>query len=234
MNILIIEDNRILAQSLKRSFLSSGFTNMIKILTSYEEFLSQSDISVYDVILVDICLWKICNRKWINILKHVRKINKKIPIIVISSYSEYSSLEEAFQLGANDYIIKPFRNKELQIRIEKWFQNYLFIEYFSSHETLEYWNLYYNLQQKQFYYKDTQILLTKSNRYILLLFLINKEKLVTNEYLVCKIWGESKHNEVNLRVKIVRLKKQLEMLWLESWIQNIRGEGYMLKKDPYS
>lgn len=230
MNILIIEDNEILGQWLKKSFQDSNFANIINILTSFDEFLNHSCIKSYDIILIDVCLWKWNNRQWIDILKHIRTTNLQVPIIMISSHWEYNFLENAFRLWAHDYIIKPFRNKELQIRIERWFRNYIFFEYFTTKKILTYGNLVYYLDKKEFFIRDKKIILSRWSKYILLLFLIHKEKLLTQDFLISKIWGCDEYGDKNLRIKILRLKNQLETVWLASWIDTVRGEWYIFQE----
>ena len=129
-------------------------------------------------------------------------------------------------------MIKPFRARELQIRIERWFRNYVFSEYFSINKTLEYHEITYDISAYEFYNGDKEIVLSKSNKYLLSLFFIHREKLITQETLVEKIWWHSeKDYEKNLRIKIMRLKEQLKEAGVDSWIHTIRGEWYMFKKN---
>lgn len=219
-----------MAKSLHATFSSNSFANIVDILTTFESFLYHDSIECYDIVLVDISLWSKRNRQGIDILKRIRKGNIRIPVIVMSSYSEYSSLQEAFTCWANDYIIKPFRNKELQIRIERWFHNYLFTEYYSINKSINYNNVSYCLSQNEFFLNERKINLSKSSKYIFLLFLIHKESLLTSEYLIRKIWGYKENENLNLRIKIMRLKKQLKIYGLDSLICTIHWEGYMLIK----
>lgn len=142
---------------------------------------------------------------------------------MITGHSEYSLMEKAFQSGAHDYIIKPFRSRELQIRIERWFRNYIFLEYYSTHKVLEYYDMTYNVAAYEFYFKAEKINLSRGNKYILSLFFIHKEILLTHTFLIEKIWGFSEDNEQkNLRIKILRLKNELKYIGVESWIQTCR------------
>ncbi len=229
MNILIIEDDIILWNNLKKCFKQNNFANIVTVLHSLKDFLCNSSIIYYDIILLDICLWE-DNFHGIDILKHIRRKDQEIPIIMMSSYNQYSLLEDAFRLGAHDYIIKPFRSRELQIRIQRWFINYIFLEYYSISKIINYMDLYYNLDTCEFHFWTKKIMLSKSSKYILLVLLIHKEKLVTSEYLIGKIWGDTTL-ERNVRIKILRLKKYLELLEISHWIVTIRWEWYMLKSN---
>lgn len=231
MNVLIIEDDLCLANNMVDSFMKEKFTNRIDALYSFESFLQLWSIESYDIILLDICLWNMSQKTGIDILTHIRKYNEKIPIIMISSHSEYAFLERAFHQGAHDYIIKPFRNRELKIRIQRWFRNYIFLEYFATHKILKYEEISYNITTSIFYKWEDEIPLTRSNKYLFLLFLIHKEQLLSTQFLIWKIWWNSDvDSQKNLRIKILRLKKQLEYRWISEWIHTCRGEWYMLKR----
>jgi len=233
MNVLIVEDDIVFASQLSQTFSKSWFANRLEHIISNEEFLSaRESISSYDLILLDISLWTHNQRGWFDILMHIRKINEKIPIIIISSHNEYDFLEEAFTLGANDYVIKPFRNRELQIRIQRWYRNYLFSEYFSITNVIKYKEISYHISPNIFYYNNSKIILSRWNKYLLSLLLIHKEKTLWHSFLIEKIWWYTEKNlSNNLRIRIMRLKYQLKKYELDTWIQTIIWEGYMLKKD---
>lgn len=231
MNVLIIEDDIRLAWNIKDSFEKEKFANRIDIFHSFQDFLKLWSVEFYDIILLDICLWESSEETGIDILHHIRTYNTDIPVIMISSHVEYVFLEQAFQEWAHDYIVKPFRNRELQIRIQRWFRNYIFLEYFATHKTLSYDILTYNITAGIFYIRWKELTLTKSNKYLLLLFLIHRDQLLSSQFLIWKIWWYSESDkDKNLRIKILRLKKQLEKVWLDAWIQTCRGEWYILRK----
>lgn len=230
MNILIIEDDIILARNIKKAFLHWKFTNRTDHIASYEEFLKISWISYYDIIILDLCLWDSLPNVGMSILEHIRSTWYMIPVIIISSHSEYHFLEEAFSKWAHDYVIKPFRTRELQIRIRRWFMDYLFLEFFLKKEYISYGKIYYDVCANIFYYDGREIYLTKSHKYLLLLFILNKEKLLKKSFLVWKIWWDIDLRKWSvLRLKVLRLKKQLEKFGCSEYIRNIRWEWYMLK-----
>ena len=234
MNILIVEDDIYFASQIQACFLKYSFSNRIDHIESYEAYIKKTPIiSGYDIVLLDLNLWNYNDKNTAGfcILRSIRKYNIYIPIIIISSHSEYALLEEAFQNWAHDYIIKPFRPRELQIRIERWFRNYIFHEYFSINRYLEYYELKYDISAYEFYLREEKIELTKWSKYLFSLFFIHKEKILTHEYLSEKIWGDTEYiSQRNTRIKILRLKEQLALIKLDSWIENIHGEGYMFQR----
>lgn len=232
MNILIVEDDKYLSQKIYETFSRKAVINKVTTLHSYSEFLHTPIFDVYDVVILDIMLWIGDHKSWLKILKYIRNHNNKIPIIIMSSISEYSFLEEAFSLWAHDYVIKPFRVRELQIRVQRWFNSYVFCEPYNHQQALIYNELMYCPNKNEFYIWWENIVLSKSNKYILALLLMNRECLLSQDFLVTKIWWDIDiKKDKNLRIKIFRLKKELEKYGICEWIQNIHGEWYMLKKN---
>lgn len=231
MNILIIEDDLFLARNIEKMFDKKVITNRIKIISNYNNFVRElSIINSYDIILVDIFLRPNEEKTGIDFIKLVREKNKSIPVIVVSRADDLLYLEKAFSVWANDYITKPFRFRELEIRVFKWFSIYLYSDLHAT-ENLSYFWLEYCMRKNEFYYNWEVLELTKSNKYLLSLFLSNREVLLKENFLIEKIWWDiSCIIERNLRVSILRLKRALEIYNLDSRICNIRGEWYMLKK----
>ena len=231
MNILIVEDDIYLSAKIKETFQQKAFTNQIHILHSYNCFLSNSSLDKYDIILLDIMLGDDKNKSWLQILEHVRKRNIIIPVIIMSNISDYGFLETAFSLWAHDYVIKPFRVRELQIRIQRWFHNYVFRESYSYERCLDYKGLLYYPHKSIFIYEWKTIVLSRSNKYLLSLLIIYRETILSHMFLVDKIWGCSDNYESkNLRIKILRLKKQLQDHGIDNWIVTIHWEWYILQQ----
>jgi DNA-binding response OmpR family regulator len=233
MNILIIEDDIYLSANIKKVFKKRVITNRITLLSSYECFINELPvISSYDIILVDIKLKDLHHQNWIDIIQIIRWKLITIPIVVISWFNDIDLIEEAFDVWASDYIAKPFRLKELEIRIMKWFQAYCMNLIFSNSQVIKYKKLTYQFDNNDFYFWDIKIDLTKKSKFILFQLLIQPEKLLSECILKEKLWWDREIiKERNLRVNILRLKKSLESVWIWNWIQNKRWEWYILKKD---
>lgn len=230
MNILIIEDDVFLATKIAKTFESKIIINRVKIVHSYFGFLDElSIVKSYDIILVDLKLSddnrELCGYK---IIRVIREKQVHIPIVVVSGFTDIDRLRLAFEYGANDYITKPIRLRELEIRVLNWFKNYYFSNITSADIIHFYKNLKYDLSKNEFYFNETLIPLTKNNKYILSLFFAKPEKLLEESFLREKIWGDMCiMTDRNLRVNILRLKRALLPFGIDTWIQNIRGEGYL-------
>jgi two-component system OmpR family response regulator len=234
MNILIIEDDIILAEKIAKVFRITWNFNNIKLLHTFNSFMREYHIiTSYDIVLVDIILSNDFYDKnnWIKIVDLIRKKSETIPIIVISWLGDINWLENAFWNWVNDYLVKPFKLRELEIRVDRWFKIFLYNN-LNTKKTLDYFDLTKDLYTCDFYYKNKKIDLTKNSKYILTLFISNPEKLLKDSFLIDKIWWDiSSVIERNPRVNISRLKKSLDVVWIWDWITNIRGEWYILKKN---
>lgn len=94
MNILIIEDEILLAEKIKETFTKKVLSNRIKMIHSYESFLRElSIIESYDIVLVDIILSDSCPKTGIDIIKIIRDKNISIPIVIISSMDDFHRIE---------------------------------------------------------------------------------------------------------------------------------------------
>jgi two-component system, OmpR family, response regulator len=111
MNILIIEDDITLARHIARIFYQKISVQKVDVVTSYEDYILRiNDMEIYDVVLLDLCLSNMeCRPSGYRILKDIRSQNITFPIIVISGIAELNVLRRSFEIGATDYIIKPFR-----------------------------------------------------------------------------------------------------------------------------
>jgi two-component SAPR family response regulator len=95
----MVEDDQYLAMKIMQEFKKTAPVNLMRHISSYEEFLQNTEYKIYDIILLDICLSAKANDdNGFSILEYVRKKDKKIPIIIISNMVQYDYLEKAFQL----------------------------------------------------------------------------------------------------------------------------------------
>lgn len=233
MNILIIEDDAYLASCIQKVFQKNIITNRIVVQTSYIWFLEEiHHLRTYDIIITDIVLSDNVKNTGIDILTFVRKKWYTTPVVIISSIWDVDSLENAFKLWANDYIIKPFRLRELEIRVNKWFHNYIFSIYSSVRKTIQYHDMVYQFDKNEFYFQDKKIYLSRWSKYLLFLFIIHNETLLSEIFLIEKIWGDYRISESqrNIRICIMRLKEKLQLFGIDGWIENIRWEWYILQK----
>lgn len=233
MNLMIIEDDIDFLELLWKTFRKKSLFNNIKLISSYSWFLRELHmIKFYDIILVDIILLEnnLYKENWIQIVKNIRDKNLNIPIIIMTWLSEIEWLEKAFQSWINDYIVKPFRFRELELRIESLIRLSVNCDLKIMKELIYNW-LKKDMYSWDFFYKNEKIRLKKNSKFLLSIFLEKPEKILNTEYLINKIWSDnSSIIERNPRINILRLKNDLKKIWIDNRIQNIRWEWYVLKK----
>jgi len=211
MNILILEDDILFAESLKRCFNKKIMINRIHLLHSFYDFQKELfNIGAYDMILLDIhFIWE--KQNGIDVVNLIRSKDISVPIVIISSYGDINFLDTAFKAWVNDYMIKPIRFKELEIRVFRWFRNYCYSLFFGTHWEVSYNEISYSFDKNTFYFLWREMKLSKKNKYILFLLLVNARKLVSEEYLQQKIWWDRDgFKQRNIRVYILRLKNDLK------------------------
>ena len=226
MNILIIEDDELLARNISTAFKKQVTIGKVKILESFSDLIEELNyISSYDIVITDLQLSREkSDFSGYDVIRTIREKGLTIPVIVMSAFSEIERLRTAFEYGANDYVIKPIRLKELELRIQNWIKNHTSLES-QEDNALHYENLKYSFETNSFYLDSKKIPLTKYSKRLLQLFITEPETLLRNEFLSEKIWGDIYlETGRNIRINILRLKRALEPFGIDEWIRNVRGE----------
>jgi DNA-binding response OmpR family regulator len=228
MNILIVEDEPMVANAIKKVFVKNLQTNVIHIAHHFDHAFEKISSEIFDIILVDINLGK-QSLSGLDLCKTIRKRNQSIPIIVITAMNSIQYLEDAFCIGVSDYIKKPFNPKELELRVKRWQE--LFQENIKIKKTIEYEGIVYHIDENEFFFENDKISLTKKNKQLLKIFIESAGKVVSTDYVKQKFWGDYLNTikNRNLRSSIQLLRKALGEN-LGKWLQTARGEGYVLKK----
>jgi DNA-binding response OmpR family regulator len=227
MNILIVEDEVLIARMIKKICQNIPAVNTLDIVLDYDAAIHKATSGIYDLFITDIFLGK---EKYngLNFCEKLRALNIETPIMIITSIYSLEYLEKAFSLGVNDYIMKPFHPKELELRIHRWLKGSVS----KSSTRVVYDNLSYDPNLHEFYFEDKKIELTKREKALLLIFLRHSEKLIPTHLMKEKFWGDMSEKNRNIRSNIQSLRKSLGNS-CANWIQTVRGEGYILKKDNY-
>ncbi len=227
MNILVIEDEKSVATSIKNLLEGSQKVNSVTICHDFDTACSRISAGSFDILLMDIFLGK-NSHSGLDLCRSVRQNNDTTPIIIITGFNSLKYLEEAFNLGANDYIRKPFDTKEFRLRVERWVN---FSKKVEVKNELNYGDLAFDNKLNRFLFKGNPINLTKRNKSLLKIFIKQPEELLNKYYLQKKLWGdhEAIDKNRNIRSNIQNLRRSLP-LEFKHWIQTVRGEGYILKK----
>ena len=172
-----------------------------------------------DIILTDI---KMPLLDGIELAKKIRKKDKKTKIIISTAFSDEKYLLDAVELGLERYIVKPLTKRNLIPALEKAISNITKENrlYFGS-------EFYYSYKNRLFYYKDSEIELTKKELSLLRLLVENRNIIVTYNMIEQEVWEDEYMSINSLRTTIGFLRKKLP----QNIIKNISNMGYKLKID---
>ncbi len=211
MKILLVEDDKLLAQSLKDFLELEGFD--VDVGYSAQDALDLTFERNYDLYLFDINL---SGENGLEIIKELKEAEDNTPVIFITALTTLDTISEAFQLGAVDYIKKPFHPQELIIRIKSKFAPN---EQKSEHIT--YNNIVLDPKNSLVIVDGHPETIGEVQFKILKTLIENKSKIVTKEQLLTHMNNPS---DVALRVTINKLKNRYDLP-----IRNIRSKGYILE-----
>ena len=216
--ILLIEDNEAIIMGLKYSLEQEGF-QVISAKTA-KESKEKLDNKSIDIVLLDVSL---PDGNGFEICKEIKEKND-IPVIFLTAQDEETSVVLGLDLGADDYIVKPFRTRELISRIKSVLRRYGKKE---ENNIIQYKNIKIDTISAKVYKNNKEIIFTSLEYRILLMLFTNQNKLITREQLLEKIWDIAGNfvNDNTLTVYIKRIREKLED---DSIIKTVRGLGYRI------
>ncbi len=209
MDILLIEDDKLLAESLKEFLTEEGFR--VDVGYDTEDALNLTFDNRYDLYLFDINL---NGENGLKIVKELKEADDTTPVIFITALTSLDTIAEAFELGAIDYIKKPFHPQELVIRIRSKFQE-------RQKEALRYKHLELDPKNYTIRINGRHETIGEVQFKILKLLIEKQNQVVSKDELLAIMHNPS---DVALRVTINKLKNKFDIP-----IKNIRGKGYTLE-----
>ena len=222
--IMIVEDDEVISSTLKRHlekwnfevYVVEDFEHVMEVFLDYQPTL----------VLLDISLPFYNGYHW---CQEMRKVSE-IPIIFISSTNENMNIVMAMNMGADDFINKPFDLNVITAKIQAMIRRtYSFSKQF---HILTYKELILNLLEATVSYHDQVIELTKNELKIMQMLFEKAETYVSRDELMIKLWQSDQFVDDNtLSVNMNRLRKKLDDFGLDSLIQTKKGIGYKLAYD---
>ncbi|MCF2699725.1 MAG: response regulator transcription factor [Fusobacterium mortiferum] len=218
-NILIIEDDLRIRRILQLELEHEGY--LVSLAKDGKEGLEKAKLIRYDLILLDLMLPEISGEE---VCKELRK-NSDVPIIVLTAKENIRSKVELLDMGADDYITKPFNIEELFARMRVALRNK---KDYQELNQLKYEDLVLDIIKKELIIEKRKVSLTKTEYRLLELFILNREITISREKIITEIWGYDFEGEEKIvDVYLNSLRKKIEAP-NKKYIQNIRGFGYML------
>ena len=223
MKLLLVEDDTDLIRSMLFYFHGAGYTT--EKAGSINDALEKLMLYSYDCVVLDLTL---PDGNGIDVLKQIKRGNIDSGVIIISANSNLDHKIEALELGADDYITKPFHLSELNARIRSIIRRK---KQFGK-SVIEFNEITVNTDSNETAVNGKNIKLTKKEYDLLIFFLFNRNKVVTKSSISEHLWGDfmdqlDSHDAVYSHVK--NLKKKLGDKGAD-YIKSLYGIGYIMKE----
>ena len=204
-HILVVDDEEDLCEILKFNLEMEGYT--VDTANSAEEAL-KLDLSDYNLLLLDVMMGEISGFKMASMLKK-RPETAHIPIIFITAKDTENDTITGFNLGADDYISKPFSLREVIMRIKAVLRRTGNVRLHDS-ELLQYNTLVVDKAKKKVTINDEEVSLTKKEFEILILLLQHKGRVFSREDILSRVWNDEVYVlDRTIDVNITRLRKKI-------------------------
>ena len=219
MKILLIEDDIKIINFLKKGLTEEGY--LVDVAQNGEDGLYLVSVNPYDIVLLDIMLPSI---NGFEVCKKLRSFNSNIPIIILTARDSLDDKINGLDIGANDYISKPFSFSELLARIRVQLRTKELTSTKLTIDTLE-----LDLLHKKATREGQFIKLTAKEFALLEFLLRNKEKIVSETTIIDNLTELNETNISNIiNVYIYRLRNKIDKNFDKKLIKTIRGMGYIL------
>lgn len=220
MKILVVEDNKTLQEDMRKE-LSKNFE--IEACGDGEEGLYLISQGIYDLVILDLML---PNMDGMTILKEVRKQGIDTPILILTAKETLDDKMEAFTLGANDYLTKPFYMEELVARVYAILRTNGKIK---ENKYLEFMDLKIDSDRNTVYIGEEELELQNKQFKLLEYFVLNQGSILLKEQIYDRIWGIDSDATIEIvEVYVSNLRKKLSKYGYDKYIKTKRKVGYIL------
>ncbi|CAM2808518.1 response regulator transcription factor [Dellaglioa algida] len=219
---LIIEDDTIISANIVEAT-----TKIMTLEQAFdgEEGLFKASQNIYDIIILDLMLPKISG---FNVLKKIREYKIDTAVLILSAKDSVHDKIDGFNLGADDYLAKPFNLNELQMRIKALLKRTMKFEMDSE---LKYKDMI--LSDNRTIISGDQSINLPGKEYEFLTYLLeNKNTILTKEQIFDRVWGFTSDTSITVvEVYMSNIRKKLKIIGYEKMIRTIRNVGYLVESD---
>lgn len=223
--ILIVEDERKISRVLQLELEYENYETGVA--DNGKKALQMIQDEDWDLVLLDIMIPEL---NGLEVLRRVRKTDEATPIILLTARDEVYDKVNGLDLGANDYITKPFQIEELLARIRVHLRRPAVKKEDSNEVSVE--DLVVQINTREVTCMGNQIELTPREFDLLVYLLKNKNVVLTREQLIENVWGYDYYGDTNIVDVYIRyLRQKIDKAFDKQYIQTVRGVGYTIK-DP--
>ena len=225
MKVLLIEDEPGVASLIEKSL--SEYGHATHMVDQGKAGLGQVKDGGYDVVILDIMLpdmsgWDVC--------REIRGFDPHTPILMLTALNSLEHIVQGLEMGADDYLAKPFRIRELVARLHALHRRSGIPSL--QDELLQYEDLTINLREQTVKRADNLIKLTSKEFLMLVYFMQNPRRVLSRTNILENVWGIDFDLETNVvDVFVNYLRNKIDKPYNEKLIHTVFGMGYVLKKD---
>lgn len=211
MKVLLVEDDRLLGESLTEYLQSEGF--ITDWVYDPREVMDLLEVSRYDVIVLDLIMPHIGGEE---LIRAIREKDKETPILVLTAKQRLEDKRTCFELGADDYLTKPFEMEELVLRLKALYRRK------NPQDVVVIDEVEVCFSKEMVKVKGKPISLSKKDWLVLKFLVENRGRFVSHEEILNYVWGDEPVGEDVVRAHIKNLRKLLP----EGFIKTMKGRGY--------
>jgi DNA-binding response OmpR family regulator len=212
MKILLLEDDVILQEIIEEFLVDQGYN--VESFFDGEKALDAIGVGSYDMLLLDV---NVPNIDGFEILSYLREIGNTTPAIYITSLAGITDLKKGFELGADDYLKKPFELEELYTRIEH------IIKIYRLQEEIEFDGMIFIPKAHQILVGEKVIEMRQKEARVLEYFIRNSGKIISCDEIIENVWDDE---HIPTHATIRTYIKNLRKIFVKEYFDNIKGEGY--------
>lgn len=219
--IFLVEDDETIARLIKKHL--EKWEYEVSTVQDFGNVLGEFAVCNPQLVLLDIRLPFYNGHYWCTQIRQV----SKVPIIFLSSVSDNMNIVMAMNMGADDFIPKPFDLEVLTAKVQALLRRSY--DFAGSSSMLEHKGMLLNLSDATLLYQEQKVELTKNELKILQTLIENKMQVVTRETLMTRLWESDMYVDENtLSVNVNRLRKKLTSIGLDDSILTKKGIGYQI------
>ena len=212
MRILLLEDDVILQEIIEEFLVENGYD--VETYFDGEKALDTIGAGSYDMLLLDVNVPSIDG---FEILSYLREIGNTTPAIYITSLAGINDLKKGFDLGADDYLKKPFELEELNARIDH------IVRLYRLQEEIEFDGIKFIPKAHQIFVDDSVMEMRQKEAQVLEYFIRNAGKIISCDEIIENVWDDE---HVPAHATIRTYIKNLRKMFNKEYFENIKGEGY--------
>lgn len=220
--ILIVEDDETISEIMMEHLIKWNYD--VRKVKNFKDVMTEFAEYEPHIVIMDIGLPFYNGYHWCTMIRNV----SKVPVIFVSSMSDNMNIVMAMNMGADDFIEKPFDLNVMTAKVQAMLRRtYSFTE---STNIIEYNGVILNINNQIVTYNETNCELTKNEFKIIQILMENNGKCISRDAIIERLWEkESFIDDNTLTVNVTRLRKKLSEMGLDNFIKTKKGIGYIIE-----